>query len=376
MGNSTQKTTSATTPYEPAKSGVDELLAQLKAQIPSAGINATESGALDTLTANAQAGNPYAGQIGDLATRLLSGGDATAQAGNIKSALDAYKSQLNPYASGSLIGNNTALQGQLDTVSNDIMSRVNSMYAGAGRDMSGANLNSLSRGIMEGAAPILANQYNQDVQNQLAAAGQLYGAGNTTAGLLSGLTQQDLANRSAGIEASTMAQQAKDSAANQLLNIEQQRRSIPVQNYSNLLGTIAPVAQAFGTTNQTTTGSQSTGNQILGGVLGGLGLAGKLGAFGSGGWLLGSGGSGLLGGLGSALPLLFSDERLKENIQKVGKLDDGTKVYSYNYKGDVTPTIGVMAQEVAKTNPSAVYNVGGVLAVDYNAVANRAVLAR
>ena len=311
-----------------------------------------------------------------MATRLLSGGDATAQAGNIQSTLDAYKSQLNPYASGSLIGNNTALQGQLDTVSNDIMSRVNSMYAGAGRDMSGANLNSLSRGIMEGTAPILANQYNQDVQNQLAAAGQLYGAGNTTAGLLSGLTQQDLANRSAGIEASTMAQQAKDSAANQLLNIEQQRRSIPVQNYSNLLGTIAPVAQAFGTTNQTTTGSQSTGNQILGGVLGGLGLAGKLGAFGSGGWLLGSGGSGLLGGLGSALPLLFSDERLKENIQKVGKLDDGTKVYSYNYKGDVTPTIGVMAQEVAKTNPSAVYNVGGVLAVDYNAVANRAVLAR
>lgn len=296
-GNTTQKSTSATTPYEPAKAGLNSLLDHLQAQIPAAGLNSTESNALDTLMTNAQSGNPYAGQIGDLASSLLSGGNATAQSGNIQSALDQYRTQLNPFASGSMVGNNQALQSQLNTVSDDISKRVNSMYAGAGRDFSGANLNSLSRGIMEGTAPILANQYNQDIQNQLAAAGQLYGAGNTTSGLLSGLTQQDLANRSAGIEASTMAQQARDSAANQLLSIESQRRGIPVQNYSNLLGTIAPVAQAFGTTNQTTTTTQPVGQQILGGVLGGLGLLGGLGGFGSGGWLLGSSGSGLLGNL-------------------------------------------------------------------------------
>jgi hypothetical protein len=296
-GSTTQKSTSATTPYEPAKSGVDSLLASLKAQIPNAGLNSTESAALDTLTANAQAGNPYAGQIGDLASSLLSGGNATAQAGNIQSALDQYRAQLNPFASGSMVGNNQALQSQLNTVSNDISNRVNSMYAGAGRDFSGANLNSLSRGIMEGTAPILANQYNQDIQNQLNAAGQLYGAGNTTAGLLSGLNQQSLANRQAGVETSTMAQQARDSGANQILNVEAQRRGIPTQNYANLLGTIAPVGQAFGTTNQTTTTTQPVGQQILGGILGGLGLLGGIGGFGSSGWLLGSGGGGLLGNL-------------------------------------------------------------------------------
>lgn len=370
-GSTTQKSTSTTSPYEPAKAGINSLLSQIQGLIPSAGLNSNETGALDTLSANAQAGNPYAGQIGDLASSLLSGGNATAQSGNIQGALDQYRTQLNPFASGSMVGNNQALQSQLNTVSNDISNRVNSMYAGAGRDFSGANLNSLSRGIMEGTAPILANQYNQDVQNQLNAAGQLYGAGNTTASLLSGLNQQSLANRQAGIETSTMAQQARDSGANQILNVEAQRRGIPTQNYANLLGTIAPVGQAFGTTNQTTTSSQPIGQQILGGVLGGLGLAGKMGGFGSGGWLLGSGGSGLLGGLGGLLAL--SDRRTKEDIEKVGELKDGSNVYSFKYRGEPKTHIGLMADEVEKKTPEAVYDVGGVKMVDYGAATRAAV---
>jgi len=383
-GSTTQKSTSTTSPYEPAKAGINSLLSQIQGLIPSAGLNSNETGALDTLSANAQAGNPYAGQIGDLASSLLSGGNATAQSGNIQGALDQYRTQLNPFASGSMVGNNQALQSQLNTVSNDISNRVNSMFAGAGRDFSGANLNSLSRGIMEGTAPILANQYNQDVQNQLNAAGQLYGAGNTTAGLLSGLNQQSLANRQAGIEASTMAQQARDSGANQILNVEAQRRGIPTQNYANLLGTIAPVGQAFGTTNQTTTSSQPIEQQILGGVLGGLGLAGKMGGFGSGGWLLGSGGSGLLGGLGAGAgegiaalaPMLLgflSDRRAKEDIEKVGELKDGSNVYSFKYRGEPKTHIGLMADEVEKKTPEAVYDVGGVKMVDYGAATRAAV---
>lgn len=370
-GSTTQKSTSVTSPYEPAKEGINSLLSQIQGQIPSAGLNSNETGALDTLYANARAGNPYAGQIGDLASSLLSGGNATAQSGNIQGALDQYRTQLNPFASGSMVGNNQALQSQLNTVSNDISNRVNSMYAGAGRDFSGANLNSLSRGIMEGTAPILANQYNQDVQNQLNAAGQLYGAGNTTAGLLSGLNQQSLANRQAGVETSVMAQQARDSGANQILNVEAQRRGIPTQNYANLLGTIAPVAQAFATNDQTTTSSQPVGQQILGGVLGGLGLAGKMGGFGSGGWLLGSGGSGLLGGLGGLLAL--SDRRTKEDIEKVGELKDGSNVYSFKYRGEPKTHIGLMADEVEKKTPEAVYDVGGVKMVDYGAATRAAV---
>ena len=43
---------------------------------------------------------------------------------------------------------------------------------------------------------------------------------------------------------------------------------------------------------------------------------------------------------------MFSDERLKEDIAPVGELYDGTNVYSYRYKGDHVPRIGVMAHRL------------------------------
>jgi Chaperone of endosialidase len=85
-------------------------------------------------------------------------------------------------------------------------------------------------------------------------------------------------------------------------------------------------------------------------------------------------GQSLLGGglnLASSA-LLFSDERLKEDIEPVGELFDGTNVYRYRYIGDDTPRIGLMAQEVARTNPDAVHDIGGFLAVDYQKATNAA----
>lgn len=69
----------------------------------------------------------------------------------------------------------------------------------------------------------------------------------------------------------------------------------------------------------------------------------------------------------TAGPLLaLSDERLKENKKKVGKLDNGFDVYKYNFKGEKTPRIGLMAQDVKKKKPEAVGDVGGWLGVNYD----------
>lgn len=77
------------------------------------------------------------------------------------------------------------------------------------------------------------------------------------------------------------------------------------------------------------------------------------------------------GVLGTALlaSTLFSDKRLKEDIKKIGKTDEGLGIYSYRYKGSPSTQIGVMAQEVQKKKPEAVHNIGGLLAVDYSKVA-------
>lgn len=65
----------------------------------------------------------------------------------------------------------------------------------------------------------------------------------------------------------------------------------------------------------------------------------------------------------------FSDERLKEDVERVGETDDGLPIYTYRYKGDPTPQMGVMAQEVAEVDPSAVArHPSGFLMVDYERV--------
>lgn len=76
--------------------------------------------------------------------------------------------------------------------------------------------------------------------------------------------------------------------------------------------------------------------------------------------------SGLFG-LGSSIAGIFSDERLKENIERVGETDGGTPIYTYNYRGGGPTHMGVMAQEAPK---EAVHkHPSGYLMVDYGKVA-------
>lgn len=76
------------------------------------------------------------------------------------------------------------------------------------------------------------------------------------------------------------------------------------------------------------------------------------GLFGLGGTL---GGSFLGSKAGSALVAgMFSDRRLKENIELVGKTHKGFNLYEYNFIGSDDRYVGVMAQEVEEVMPHAI----------------------
>ena len=78
----------------------------------------------------------------------------------------------------------------------------------------------------------------------------------------------------------------------------------------------------------------------------------------------------VLGALNSvgkiAAAAAMSDARLKENVYQVGELYDGQPVYVFNFKGDDTPIIGLMAQDVEKIMPEAISEVNGYKAVRYD----------
>lgn len=79
--------------------------------------------------------------------------------------------------------------------------------------------------------------------------------------------------------------------------------------------------------------------------------------------------TGALGGLFGAGMSLFSDRRLKENIERIGKTDSGVPVYKFNYIGNPTTHIGYMAQDLLETQPDAVMQGSdGWYRVDYSKV--------
>lgn len=83
---------------------------------------------------------------------------------------------------------------------------------------------------------------------------------------------------------------------------------------------------------------------------------------------------GILGGLfglGSKI-IGLSDARQKEDIRRIGTLDNGLGVYSYRYRNDARTQIGVLAQEVEQVIPGAVFEIGGIKFVDHAKIAEAA----
>jgi len=68
--------------------------------------------------------------------------------------------------------------------------------------------------------------------------------------------------------------------------------------------------------------------------------------------------------------LVVCDIRMKENIVEIGNLRNGLPIYFFNYIGDDTPQINVMAQDVEKVLPEAVIEINGIKHVDIEKVAS------
>lgn len=191
-----------------------------------------------------------------------------------------------------------------------------------------------------GGATSQAGVNQQNTAQRLAAAGQLAGIANDY-----GANQR--ANVGTQSDIGAMLQQLAQNHATAPLATTGALTSM----YGSLPLGLLHGQDTNGTENSTTTGNSTST------------VSDPLGTFGS---ILGGAGS-LASGLGS-MGLKFSDRRLKTDIKKVGKLDDGLGVFSYRYKSGGPTEIGVMAQEVARVNPRAVHNFGGLLAVDYGAL--------
>lgn len=215
-----------------------------------------------------------------------------------------------------LIGNayNAAFNTAIGAGAQDVSNNLAAQNANAGY-----NEQALQR--MLGGAGALESLQTQQQGAQ--------GAANTAA-------QQDTANAQANLTAQY----------NQWLMAQQ----YPFQTSQLMNQSIAAASGAMpASTTQVTSQPNNSGWALGGSILGGL-----------------AGNSGLGSALGSLL--FLSDRRLKEDIDTIGQLNDGTPVYSFKYKGKPGKHIGLMAQDVEQRRPDAVHEVypGGPKMVDYD----------
>ena len=113
-------------------------------------------------------------------------------------------------------------------------------------------------------------------------AGNTYNAGNTNAGILAGMQQQSLANSGVGIQAGQQALDAQNAGANAALTAEAARRGIPVQALGLLAQIGIPIAGLGGqSTGQSSGTQQMSGAQQFATIAGGVGKL--LAPFGGGG---------------------------------------------------------------------------------------------
>ena len=247
-----------TNPWAPAQPFLSGILAQLQGQLANASLTPQENAALGALSGSSGYISQFLPQATDLANTLLAGGNAQAQAPMIGGAYQQYRAELNPYLQASFLDprETPGFSDALAAANADITNQVNGMFAGAGRDLSGANLQTLARGIAQGEAPVLNDAYNTARNQQIAAVNSLYNAGNTTGGLLSQFDQTRLANQQAGLGVAKTAQGFALDPYNQQLAIEAQRRGIPMSTLQALAGIATPIAglgqSSTGTSTQTT----------------------------------------------------------------------------------------------------------------------------
>ncbi len=150
--------------------------------------------ALRGLLGNYDYMSQFAPQISGLANSLLGGG--TDRTGMVQGGMDDYRNQLAGTIEGQFLdpSSNPFFNQVTSHIGDECRTASTRCMRGAGRDPSesGGYGQNLGRGIAEGVAPVFAQQYQQERQNQLGAMNSLYGAGNQSAGLLSQLDQTAL----------------------------------------------------------------------------------------------------------------------------------------------------------------------------------------
>ncbi len=268
------------------------------------------------------------------ATNMTQQAGQSVSPGDINNYMDPYLQQVVQATMGQVDQNNAMQQRQMKGNLATEGLGGNGAAVGTAELMRGQGLNRAST-----VADLMSKGWNSavgyaqgDKSRQLQAGSQMGGLGQ----MFANLTQQQLTALLGAGNQQQAQQQAQNDAATQNAQAQSMYPLQMQQWLASQASGLGPLMGGTTTGSGTATTSTNPGiGQILGGAVTMAGMA--------------------------------SDERVKEDITPVGKLNDGQQVYKYRYKGDPRWQIGLMAQEVEGSHPEAVgEGPGGMKMVNYD----------
>lgn len=274
-------------------------------------------------------------------------------------------------ASGQAAASSSPLTGQqiqqyLNPYTQNVVDTTNAQLThDNGVQMAGLQGNQISQGALGGnatgvAKAILAGQQGRTMASTDAGLYQQgYGQAVNTAqqqqqlGLAGanaqanyGISGQGAALAGAGqqINAGTLQQQTEQQRLNALYGQYAQAQAFPYQQTQWLGGLATGVGSNLGGTSQGTTTGPAPNQTAQ--------------------WV----------GAGLSAAALLSDRRAKDHIERIGRMNDGTPIYRFQYKDSNEWHVGPMAQDVERRNPDAVEKgLGGLRYVDLKAATDDSV---
>lgn len=307
----------------------------------------------------------------------------------------AQQQYLTQFANGSQVMNNPYLQDIIQRGQDEAGTGINQMFAKGGRYGSPTNYGTIADSYQKIGNQFRGDQLNQDLTRQMQAAQGISGeqqgrmgiqnqAAQGVGGLqqagaqgLGSLGQNAMQNwmgaQQAGAGLQNQGIQNMFGAMNQLQNVQNNKMfDANVQQGVGQQVDTASQNQLNDLINQWTQGDMQDWARLGGLTSAGTSTAGNWGTQ-SGTQTSKQGGSGLgtaasiLGGVLS----MFSDRRLKEDIEPTGDTLAGLPVYRFHFKGKRGLQLGVMSDEVRVLHPDAITVVNGYDLVDYGLLLSR-----
>lgn len=264
----TQTQKSQTDPWDETIPYLRDFLSRLDMTGKSSTVGATgaQTQAASQLRDLGLGGTPRGAEIDKLAGDLLG---TKSRATELDPVIGDFKRRLTPTADGTNrdVMNNPLMADMLTKTGDDVATRINAQFAGAGRDLSGYNQRAIGEGVTRAQLPVLFDQYNLEQGRTDAAARDLFAGEAGTITTKDMLDRMAAGQRTSGVDVARAKAEMDRAGPEMVMELEQKLKKLPYEDLSYIAELLFPAAGL---------GGQSEGTAVTKGKKKGWGVGGTV----------------------------------------------------------------------------------------------------